>query len=374
VATTVALAAVVANPSGFHHSDQRSTLAAAVSSPTIGGGFDFLTERLRMNGGAGVGDAASRSDSPSAGDVAIAPPPESFSEPPPPPAPPPAQLRRTQFDGVVPTGGVWAVMIGINDYPGTNHDLNSAVNDAEDVNAALAKLGVSGDRRLLVRDTQATAGTIRTAVDWLNAHAGRDATAVFFYAGHIRKLGSGSEALVGSDGGTVSDVELARLLEPLQAARTWIALAGCYAGGFTEVLRPGRILTAAAPADSLAYENESFGRSYLVEYMVRRAMINANTSVIESAFNAAQAGLKRDFPNRVPVQFDALDGDLDLRPPATARPATATSTGGSTGGSSSGGSSGSTGGGGSGPGGSGSTPPPDNCSNITIGLVRCEGH
>jgi hypothetical protein len=311
------------------------------------------------------------------GEVAIAPPPEEFSEPAAPPAPPPVQLQ-SQFTGAK-AGGTWAVIIGVNDYPGSGHDLRSAVNDAMDVNEALARMGVPGDRRVLLRDNQANAATIRTALDWLVAHAGPDAVAVFFYAGHIRNLGGGTEAIVGADGGLVRDAEMAAQLLRLQARRAWIALAACYSGGFTEVLADGRVLTAAAPAGSLAYETDAYNRSYMVEYMVRRAMIqNAASASVESAFAYARSELSRDHPRRVPVQFDSLQGELDLRPPGahqiqarpTGAPQPSTAPKPPPGSSPSGSGSGSGSGGGSG---SGSQQPHngDHCANLTLGVARC---
>jgi hypothetical protein len=351
-----------------------------------------VAERLRTPSGLLDGDGAAfvglGPDGIRSGEVAIAPPPLTFGADaaPAPTAPPPTQLRSNRFDGVVPAGGTWAVMIGIDDYPGSAHDLKSAVNDVEDVNAALTKMGVPGAQRLLLRNGNASAANIRTSAQWLVAHAGKDATAVFFFAGHIRKLGASTEALVGNDGGEVRDTELAKLLDGLQASKTWIGLAGCYAGGFTEVVRTGRILTAAAPADQLAYENESFGRSYLVEYMVRRAMMASNSSVVETAFSLAQQGLEHDFPDRVPVQFDAYDGTLDLRPAPPPAPAPQARTAGSSSSPSAGSSSsppptspppasGSGSGSGTTSSGSSNEPPKpnDGCASISTGIVHCGG-
>ena len=147
----------------------------------------------------------------------IAPPPARFEGPAAPKTRPPARL----YDP--PTtqgaGGTWAVMIGIDNYPGSNHDLRAAVNDANDVNEALARLGVPGSNRLLIRDGQASTDVIRSAVNWLNNHAGPDATAVFFFAGHVRKVGSGRESMVAADGGTIADSELASRLSHLRAGR-----------------------------------------------------------------------------------------------------------------------------------------------------------
>lgn len=245
------------------------------------------------------------------GDRPILPPPETFDAPALPPAPPPSRLTAA----AAPSGGVWAVIIGIDDYPGSRSDLRASVADANDVDAALAAYGVAADRRLVIRDRQATAATITAALRWLVQHSSSDATAVFFYAGHVRKV-DGREAMVGADGRLVRDVDMAHELRDLAARRTWIAMAACYSGGFTEVLGPGRILTAAAEANRLAYENGSYGRSYLVEYMVRRAMIHGEAAdSIEQSFMWTVDQLRRDHPNRVPVQYDQADGLLQLGPP-----------------------------------------------------------
>lgn len=267
----------------------------------------------------GATDAAATAAAPLHGDIAIAPPPDAFDEP----ArtqPPPAPLRK-RFANVVPSGGTWAVMIGINDYPGTRHDLRSAVADVDDVNEALARMGVPGDHRLIVTNGQATASTIKLAAEWLVAHAGPDAVAVFFYAGHVRKVGGRSEAILGADGRLVHDTELAAALRPLKAERAWIGIAACYSGGFTEVLAPGRVLTAASAANSLAYENAGFGRSYMVQYMVREAMIdNRAPASVQASFDYARLAIARDYPGREPVQFDHGSGPLSLRPPAAGPP------------------------------------------------------
>ena len=76
-------------------------------------------------------------------------------------------------------------MIGVNDYPGTQNDLSSAVNDADDMAQALDVLGVDSDHVITLRDGQVTRNTLLDAVSWLASHAGPDSVAGFFYAGHI---------------------------------------------------------------------------------------------------------------------------------------------------------------------------------------------
>src|SRR4051794_33518414 len=124
-----------------------------------------------------------------AADQPMAPPPAVFDGPPAAVVAPPAQLQR-QFANVTLAGGTWAVVVGINDYPGSSHDLRYSDADADDTVAALRSLGVSGDHIVSLRDGGAPAATISRAADWLVAHSGPDAVAVFFYAGHVRKLSS----------------------------------------------------------------------------------------------------------------------------------------------------------------------------------------
>ena len=244
------------------------------------------------------------------GDVAIAPPPAVFHGPPPPAAPPPPQLTSSASSGS-PKAEVWAVTIGVNDYPGRVADLDSAVADAGDVDRALGRFRVELSHRMLLLNGQATGDTIRAATAWLVQQAGPEDTVVWFFAGHVRKLDSDTEAVVAADGEMIRDIELSAMLASLRANRTWIGLATCYAGGFTEVLQAGRILTGAADANSLAYENERFGRSYLVQYMVHEGWLEGHAGAsVESAFAYARQALREDYPDRMPVQYDLVDGDL----------------------------------------------------------------
>jgi caspase domain-containing protein len=246
------------------------------------------------------------------GDAAIAAAPATFTGPARLQAPPARLAARSTGT----QSGTWAVVIGINDYPGTAHDLSSAVPDAEEMNRALEALGVPADHRLLITEGQATARVIGTAADWLVARAGRDAKAVFFFAGHVRKQSATIEAMIGADGGTVTDAQLAKRLAPLQAGRLWVAMAACYGGGFTEVLRPGVVLTGAAAANERAYESAEFNRSYMVEFMVRQAMVQGRASEsVQAAYAYARSALAPAHANRMPVQFDQGTGPLDLRPP-----------------------------------------------------------
>jgi Caspase domain len=220
---------------------------------------------------------------------------------------------------------VYGVIIGINDYPGTTSDLKGAVPDAEDMSDVLALNGVPDTNVRTLLDGDASTKGITEALQWLVSTTAPDSTVVLFYAGHVRKISDDTEAVIAADGGVLPDWYLAKQLQGLPAHDVWIVMAACYGGGFTELLAPGRILTAAADANSLAYENESFGRSYLDEYLVHQALLEGKGAgpTAQQAFAYAQAGLERDYPDRTLTEFDqsteaiSLDGvHRDTPPPS----------------------------------------------------------
>ena len=132
------------------------------------------------------------------------------------------------------------------------------------------------------------------------------------------------EAIVGADGDHVLDGDVADILGSLEARSTWLGIAACYGSGFDDALAPGRVVTAAAAEEDLAYENSALGHSYLVEYMVRRAMLQAKApGSVQEAFAWARGQIARDYPNRQPVIVDRAKGPVVLGvrpgPPEPAR-------------------------------------------------------
>lgn len=210
---------------------------------------------------------------------------------------------------------VFAVVIGINPSPGEGlAELTGAVNDANDMAAALVRLGVPAGNMLVLRDGEATAPAIRAAADWLAAVAGPDATAVFSYAGHSLKLDATTEAIVPVDGELITDAELAGHFGSMTAHNAWFVFAACYGGGFTEVLGPGRAMTAAADANSLAYENAGLGRSYLDEFVVRQGLLlgGSGSPTVQEAVAYAETALDQQRPDRQIVHYDQTTTPISL--------------------------------------------------------------
>ena len=232
-----------------------------------------------------------------------------------------ARATRTAYPTGPKEGGVWAVIVGIDDYPGTDADLKAAVADAREVDSALAAYGVPATHRLVLLDKQATGDNIRGALAWMTGRASADSTAVFFYSGHVRKVTGDpahdgkyiDEAIVGADADDVYSGQVAGILRNLEARSAWLGIAACYGGGFDYALAPGRVLTAAAGENDVAYENSGLGHSYMVEYMVRRAMLQGRAAgSVQDAFAWAKAQIARDYPNRQPVIIDRSRGPVVL--------------------------------------------------------------
>ena len=90
---------------------------------------------------------------------------------------------------------------------------------------------------------------------------------MFFYAGHAFSS-AGHESLLLPDGARMRDTDLQAWFHDLRVGSTWLIFATCHAAGFDELSGPNRILTAAAGADQVSYENLDFGHSYLVQYLL----------------------------------------------------------------------------------------------------------
>ncbi|MGH9137450.1 MAG: caspase family protein [Acidimicrobiales bacterium] len=211
-------------------------------------------------------------------------------------------------------GRVFAVLVGIDDYPGVVDDLLSARDDVQDLEVALASLGVPSSQVLTLYDGAATAAAIVDALRWLVANAGPSDTAVFMYAGHVIETGPGEEVILAADRRQVADWQVAGELAGLASRDAWLVFATCFGAGFDEAVAPGRILTAAAGEDSLSYESDAYGRSYLGEFVVRRGLLHGEgggpTVQQAVAFGAAQLAVLH--PNRQIVNIDMVDHPVAL--------------------------------------------------------------
>ena len=213
-----------------------------------------------------------------------------------------------------------AVVVGIDDYPGKGDDLVAAAADARLVRRALERVGF-GEIVVLVNG-RATRPAILWSARWLARRTGPGDLGAFFYAGHIRQVpgdpdGDGEdvdEALQGADGRLIFDGEMAGALSGATGP-LWLAWAGCYAAGFSDAAAPGRVSSYASDENSLAYESAALGQSFMVEYLVRRALLRNGLTRVEAMHGYAWRHLRGEDRRFRPLLDDRLPGPLPLAPP-----------------------------------------------------------
>lgn len=144
---------------------------------------------------------------------------------------------------------IFAVMVGISDYPGTENDLPFTAEDARKLRETLAREGVLANDSVTLIDAQATRAAVRQAFQRVAAQAGPDDLFLFFYSGHggqertqvsATEPDGKNETLELYDGAMIDD-ELAQLFEQVRARTALLVLDSCFSGGFARdvVSHPG---------------------------------------------------------------------------------------------------------------------------------------
>lgn len=143
----------------------------------------------------------------------------------------------------------YALLVGIDDYPGVTNDLLGPVADARIMREVLiTRFGFAPENIVTLTDAQASRDEIIRVFRGHLGQAGADGLALFYYSGHGTQLNENvgltppldpeadgrDEALVvwgrsGSNSVLVDD-ELGALLEGLTAGRALIVLDACYSG------------------------------------------------------------------------------------------------------------------------------------------------
>lgn len=206
-----------------------------------------------------------------------------------------------------------ALIVGINHAPGAVQ-LQGAVADARNVEAALLGYGFKRENVTTLLDARATRAAILSALDHLARETPPDGIAVLAIAAHTR-IHDGTNQLLAADGLRVDASEIAGRMQRVRAP-AWVALSTCYAEGYAlpGIVGRNRIATFASSRYASAYEIGNMG-SYLIIDMVRRAMVDGQAPYsVESAFHWATTYLQRTAPNRVPLIRDGIVGDLVLGP------------------------------------------------------------
>jgi caspase domain-containing protein len=249
----------------------------------------------------------------------------------------PAQSRAQQ-DAADPATFHWALLIGVNDYASPTRDNVGSKQDAQSISFLLSHRGWHSDHILLLTDRTATASHVVSAIRWLAGKTDSRSTVIFHYAGHEMPLRTTSDgdnekqdvALWLSDNKLVIDGTLGKELGRVRAARMWIDLATCRAGGFADsgMLKAGRVITYSSPQREFSYEDANLHHSVFGYYLIVQGLGHSygdqnhdgRVSVEEAFYWARGHVTSYTSSQQHPLIKDSLKGEFDLAAPAKPKP------------------------------------------------------
>jgi hypothetical protein len=164
-----------------------------------------------------------------------------------------APTRVTDFGSGGAPNGRYALLVGIDDYPGTGSDLRGPIEDARIMHRVLVeRFGFDPANIVTLNDANATRQNIAQGVAQHLGQAGPDGVAVLFYSGHGTQIGEnigltgsldpeprgqGDEAIfvygAEYESSVILDEELGYLIESIDAGRTLVVVDACFSGEIT---------------------------------------------------------------------------------------------------------------------------------------------
>ncbi|MCK5650347.1 MAG: caspase family protein [Gemmatimonadetes bacterium] len=147
----------------------------------------------------------------------------------------------------------YALLVGIDDYPGSGSDLRGPVRDAGIMQEVLTqRFGFDPANVVTLTDSEATRENIANGIVQHLGQAGPDGVAVFFYSGHGTQIGAnigltgsldpeprgdGDEAIYiygySQESSVLLDEELGFLIETIDAGRALVVVDACFSGEIT---------------------------------------------------------------------------------------------------------------------------------------------
>ena len=150
----------------------------------------------------------------------------------------------------------WAILIGINDYPGTQADLPWSVNEINSFKETLLHGGNWKEEHIkTLTDNKATKTNILNATNWLDSQEDSNDVSIFYFAGHGSS--SSENQYLNFYDSTFSDEELKEELDKLEG-RLIVILDSCFSGGFIEELKDKtRVILTACGKQNKTYQDSN---------------------------------------------------------------------------------------------------------------------
>jgi hypothetical protein len=206
---------------------------------------------------------------------------------------------------------VYAVLVGISDYPGAGNDLPLTAEDARKLQDALARQGALAQQSMMLIDAQATRAGVRQAFQQVAAAAGPNDLFLFFYSGHgSQQRGrvsatepDGKDETIELYDGAMTDDELAGLFTQVRAQTALVILDSCFSGGFGRdvVSRPGVMGLFSSEEDLTSSVAEKFQAGGFLSHFIQTGLSGEADENRDRVITAGElsAYVRREFAEEV---------------------------------------------------------------------------
>lgn len=226
---------------------------------------------------------------------------------------------------------VYAVMVGISDYPGSGNDLPLTAEDARKLQAALQRQGTLAPESVTLIDGQATRANVRAAIQRVAAAAGPDDLFLFFYSGHGNQV-RGTVSSTEPDGkdetiemvdGSITDDEMNQMFQQVRAQTSLLILDSCFSGGFARdvVSRPGVMGLFSSEEDLTSAVAEKFEAGGFLSHFIQTGLSGAADENRDRVITAGELGayVRREFAREENISASTQDGQQNYQFPVVER-------------------------------------------------------
>ncbi|TFG23687.1 MAG: zinc-ribbon domain-containing protein [Promethearchaeota archaeon] len=225
----------------------------------------------------------------------------------------------------------YAIIIGIENYPGTFDDLYYCRDDALSINSMLInRYHFKSANIILLLDSAATKSAITNAFSQVSSNIDSEDIFFFYYAGHggsqtvFRQYICPYDSIPDTPSNRYYDYELSSRLSSFSAAEKYVVIDSCYSGGMiSESQSSRRFIMTACDDDESSYESSSFGHGIFTYYFLRSPTYASDSNgdgvkSMEECFSYADARtVIYTSGDQDPQKYDAISGQAVFTPSIT---------------------------------------------------------
>ncbi len=226
---------------------------------------------------------------------------------------------------------VYAVMVGISDYPGSGNDLPLTAEDARKLQQSLQRQGTLAAESVMLVDGQATRANVRAAIQRVAAAAGPNDLFLFFYSGHGNQVRSqvsatepdGKSETIEMVDGAITDEEMNQMFQQVHTQTALLVLDSCFSGGFARnvVSRPGVMGIFSSEEDLTSSVAEKFQAGGFLSHFIQTGLEGAADENRDRVITAGELGayVRREFAREERIQANTQDGQSNYQFPVVER-------------------------------------------------------